>query len=215
MAINFDGIELSEEVRKKIEAQNASLNEYDPDEVTRLRNHNETLLGEKKAQQRKAEEEAERAAEAERQRLEQKKDYETLYKTSQETLKEYKEREEATTRKATQEKVNTVALEIAGKLSDGADAELLATFIKGRLRAEGGEIKVTDADGNLTISTFEDLQNEFKGDAKYASLVKVTKASGGGSKNVSNSSADQGGGKKDSVREGLRARLESKGLTNN
>ena len=82
---------------------------------------------------------------------------------------------------------NTAAMKIAAELAEGSNIDLLSTFINTRLKFQEGVLKVTDKDGNLTISSLSDLQSEFKNDARFASLLKGNQSSGGGATGGNNS----------------------------
>jgi len=84
------------------------------------------------------------------------------------------------------EKKNNAAMKIATELADGSNAELLAEFLGRRLKFTDEGIKVTDAAGNLTVSSMDDLKKEFAGDARYAALLKGNQSSGGGASGGSN-----------------------------
>ena len=213
MALNLDGLELSTEQLEQINKQNEGL--VSSADIAGLKQNRDDLLAEKKLAQ-----EATTAAEAlaEKERLaamEAKNDNKGLAESYKAELEKYKEREKETAVKLQKQAVNSKALELAKTISDGDNAELLASFIEGRLRSEGGEIKVTDANGNLTISTQEDLLNEFKANQRYAALVTVTKADGGRTTTVSklNGSAIVDKTNPESVRKaGIEQRLQVAGI---
>ena len=74
---------------------------------------------------------------------------------------------------------DNVATKLSAKLADGDNQELIAAFVTKRLTIDNNEVKVLDASGKLTISTLEDLENEFKNDPKFSSLLKGNGSSGG------------------------------------
>ena len=213
MTLNLDGLELSEEILAKINSQNEGL--VSASEIAGLKQNRDDLLSEKKAAQ-----EATTAAEAlaEKERLaamEAKNDNKGLAESYKAELEKYKLREKETAAKLEKQAVSNKALELAKTISSGDNADLLATFIQERLRSEGGEIKVTDANGNLTISSQEDLLNEFKGNQRYASLVVATNASGGSSTTATkhNGSAVVDKANPEAVRKaGIEARLAAAGI---
>ena len=149
-------------------------------EVERLRKHTETLLGEKKAESDKR-----REAEAEAKRKDDEKalkdkDYEQLYKSSTEKNSEWETKYNELNGKIANEKKATAAMKIAADIADGSNAELLSTFISERLKYTDDGLKVTDSSGELTVSSLDDLKAEFKSNAKFASLIRGSQASGGG-----------------------------------
>lgn len=85
------------------------------------------------------------------------------------------------------EKRSNAAMKIASELADGSNAELLSTFIANRLVFSDDSVKVTDASGQLTVSSLADLSNEFKNDSKFASLLKGNQSAGGGASGGNNS----------------------------
>jgi len=179
MALNLDGLELSEDVIAKLNEQNAGL--VSSAEVEGLKKNRDDLLAEKKiAQEAKTQAET-LAQDAKNEGLQNKKDFEALSLSYKEKLDAYDLRDKENALKLEQQTVSTKALEMAKQISSGDNADLLASFIEKRLRSDSGEIKVTDANGNLTISSQEDLLNEFKTNQRYASLVVATNASGGSS----------------------------------
>lgn len=177
MALNFDGLELSDEHKEMLNKQTESM--VSQDEIDGLKRNRDELLAEKKAAseaRKKAEEEAEVAK---IDALEKSKNYEELYKTSQEKIQQFEDRDQARQAEMLEGKKTSKALEIAKKLADGPNAEILAEFVAKRLKIAENEVKVTDKDGQLTISTVEELVAEFKADQRFAALITVSKASGG------------------------------------
>lgn len=186
MSLNLDGLDLSAEQIKTLNDQNAGL--VSSSEVEGLKRNRDDLLTEKKAAQ-EAKTLAEQSAENARiEGLQSKKDFEALSLSYKEKLDAYDLRDKENAEKLTAQAVSAEALTMAKTISDGDNADLLATFIEQRLRSDNGEIKVTDASGGLTISTKEDLLNEFKANQRYASLVTVTKADGSGAHSATKTS---------------------------
>jgi len=152
-----------------------------------LKSKNEELLGETKkakAVRREAEEAARKAAE---EKAKADGDHEQLYKSSE--AARIKLQEELTGMKGNiaKEKVNNKAMKLATELADGANAELLSTFISKRIAHTDEGLKVTDENGQLTVSTMDDLKAIFKNDPRYAALLKGNQSSGGGASGGSNS----------------------------
>jgi len=139
----------------------------------------ELLTETKKAKAARREEHAASVAESER-TAKEKGDFEQLYKSSEDRYNStVEELNGLKTNIATQMKTNA-AMKIAATISDGNNADLLSEFIAKRLTFKDDSIKVVDKSGNLTVSTIEDLTNEFLNDARYSSLLKGSQASGGG-----------------------------------
>ena len=151
MALNLDGLELSVEVLEQINKQNEGL--VSSDEIAGLKQNRDDLLAEKKAVQ-EGKLLAEKKVEAEHLlTLQKDKDYEALSKSYKDKLAEYETRDKENALLLQKQAVGTKALEMAKTISSGDNAELLASFIEQRLRSDGGEIKVTDSNGGLTISS--------------------------------------------------------------
>jgi hypothetical protein len=146
----------------------------------------ELLTEAKRAKQAKRDIEAESTAERERIAKEQ-GDYQQLHKSAQEKYESTLTELDSLRQGVANEKKNNTALKLAADLADGSNAEILSEFIGRRLKFHDDGVKVTDANGSLTVSSFEDLKNEFKNDARYAALLKGNQSSGGGASGGSNS----------------------------
>jgi len=146
----------------------------------------ELLTEAKRAKQAKRDIEAESTAERERVAKEQ-GDYQQLHKSAQEKYESTLTELDSLRQGVANEKKNNTALKLAADLADGSNAEILSEFIGRRLKFHDDGVKVTDANGSLTVSSFEDLKNEFKNDARYAALLKGNQSSGGGASGGSNS----------------------------
>lgn len=146
------------------------------------------LLGETKrakAASREAKDVATAAAHAKAQKD---GDFEQLYKSSQEQANAFKSELESLNSNIASERQGSAAMKIASSLADGPNAEILATFIKGRLRYTDDGMKVLDANGQLTVSSNEELAAEFQNNARYASLLRGNQSSGGSATGGSKSS---------------------------
>ncbi|RDL13421.1 hypothetical protein [Pseudomonas jessenii] len=150
------------------------------DDLEGLRNQVQTLLTEKKEEKRKRD-----AAEAEQRRLQEESqrangEYEQLYTSSQQALEQERTRLAELTANIERRDLTSAASKVSSSIADGENAEILAEFVQRRLKIVDGQVKVTDAAGNLTIATLEDLAKEFQQAPRYASLVRGTQANGGG-----------------------------------
>lgn len=150
------------------------------DDLEGLRNQVQTLLTEKKEEKRKRD-----AAEAEQRRLQEESqrangEYEQLYTSSQQALEQERTRLAELTASIERRDLTSAASKVASSIADGENAEILAEFVQRRLKIVDGQVKVTDAAGNLTIATLEDLAKEFQQAPRYAALVRGTQANGGG-----------------------------------
>jgi len=177
MSLNLEGLELTAEQLTQINSQNKGL--VSELEIEGLKKNRDDLLAEKKTAQEATALAEKQVEDAKIESLKNKNDHEALALSYKEKLDGYELRDQENALKLQQQTVSNKALEMAKSISSGDNADLLATFIEKRLRSDNGEIKVTDVDGNLTISTQEELLSEFKANQRYASLVVATNASGG------------------------------------
>lgn len=73
-----------------------------------------------------------------------------------------------------QERVNNAALRIASNLAEGENVELLSDFIGRNLD------KLADDTGVLSADVLKEVQEDFANNTKYKSLLRGSKATGGG-----------------------------------
>jgi chromosome segregation ATPase len=145
-----------------------------------LLNKNNELLGEAK-KAKAARNQAEQAASEEaRKKAEAEGNYEQLFKSSESERQKLLEENESIKGATAKEKRDNEALKLASSMAEGANIELLADFIQRRLKYSDGVIKVTDSNGDLTVSSLEDLKTELVASGRYASLLKGNQSSGGG-----------------------------------
>lgn len=193
MALDLDKIEgLTPE-------QITSINAQHEDDVKGLKDNNSALLDEK-AKGREARAKAESDAEEARLLAAQKSgDVESVTTSFQAKLDAANA--EITTMKTDAEKrdaantetlLEAEALKLANQLAEGHNVDIMARYVKDRLRAEDGKVKVTDADGNLVMNTTDELLTEMRSDKRFAALVVASKASGSGA-NGDNGSGNPGG----------------------
>lgn len=152
----------------------------EPEDTSGLKRKVEELLEESKQAKdarRKAEEDAEKARE---EKARKDGDHETLAKQYEEKYNTLTQQLEAERQQRSQDAVKREAISIASELAEGPNAKILARFIEDRLRYEGDSVKVADREGNLTISTIDDLKTEFRNDEAFGALVTGTKGSGSG-----------------------------------
>ena len=152
------------------------------EEIERLRKHNETLLGEKKAESEKR-----KAEQAEKDRLAEetarkKGDFETLEKQYQAKIQDLQNQIAERDKQRDSDLVKSHAQKLASVLSDNpANQELLQMVLEKRLSAKDGQISVLDTSGAVSIASLDDLKREIETCGKYDSLVVGTRASGTGS----------------------------------
>jgi len=149
-------------------------------QIDAMKTKNDQLLGEVKTnkQQRREADDATRIAKEEKARKDG--DFEQLFNSSEEKNKATQTELDSLRSGIATEKRNMSAIKMAGELAEGANAELLSEFIAPRLKYTDEGVKVLDSNGQLTVSTLEDLKTEFQGNSRYASLLKGNQAGGGG-----------------------------------
>lgn len=187
---NLDGLE---EAQKALYKQEGNVYILDVDGVEdgdtiSLKNQVNKLLSEKrdaddkaKQAQKDADDAAAAKAKAEQEKAEKAGEWEQLAKSYKSEIDKLKGDIETGKEERRQEKINSTALEMAAELADGPNQKILSRFMADRLRiGENGELVVTDDKGNLTISTPDQLIEEFKSGADYASLITGSKATGSG-----------------------------------
>ncbi len=159
------------------------------EDVSGLKRKIDELLTEKKTVQQKAieAEEAVRLETAEK--LRKANDFEQLYNSSE--SERQKAADELATLKANlqQQQVEGQASKVAASLTkDTARANLLSQQISSRLSLVDGEVRVLDTNGNLTVSSVEELTQSIK--AEYPFLVDGSQAAGGGATGGSSGAGD-------------------------
>ena len=146
----------------------------------------ELLSEAKKAKNAKREEETARQA-AEEASAKASGDHEQLLKSSEAKREKLQGDYDSLINGNNREKINNAALKMAGELAEGYNAEILSESIAKRLKISDGMLKVTDDNGELTVSTLDELKTIFKNNDRYASLLKGNQSSGGGATGGSNS----------------------------
>lgn len=149
------------------------------EDVSGLKRKIDELLTEKKTAQQKAQE-AEQLAKAEHEaKLKKANDYEQLYNSSEAERQKASEALQNLQSQIERQQINGKALELAtGLTKDTARAKLLSEQITSRLALVDGELRVQDANGNLTVSSVEELTQSIK--TEYPFLVDGLESSGGG-----------------------------------
>ena len=156
------------------------------EDVSGLKNKLDQLLTEKKQASDLARSEAEKARQAQEDAAREKGDYEALANSYKEKIANLENEKKELSALSAKKEIARQANLIAADLAEGPNQEIISTFIERRLRLEGDDLKVTDEKGNLTISTVEQLKEEFRINPKFGALVVVSKASGGGAGGASN-----------------------------
>lgn len=156
-------------------------------EADKLRNQVESLMEEKKRAKAQAKEAEELARKAAEEKARANEDYETLAASLQSRIDDEvanhgvtKEELSKIRQRDADKALDIASADLAGQLADGANAKILQRFVRDRLRFEDDGIKITDSDGNLTVSTLDDLAKEFKSNDMFSGLIVATKGDGGG-----------------------------------
>ena len=135
-----------------------------------------------KADREAAEMAAQRAAE---EKAAKDGEFEKLWQTAKQE-KEQILNELMTERKAIRtEKVQVAAMRLANDLADGDNAELLSAFVMQDLE------KIADEKGALSAEVLEGIKNQYKANAKFKSLLRGSKATGGGAPGNQNATGHQ------------------------
>lgn len=113
------------------------------------------------------------------QRAEQEKaikdgEFEKLWKTAQQEKEELNKRLQSFAQENRQEKIKIAAIRLSTELADGDNAELLSDFVSRNLE------KLADETGHLGDDVINAVRNDFKANQKFKSLLRQSKATGGG-----------------------------------
>jgi len=138
------------------------------------------LLDETKKAKAVAREKADAAELANMEKAKKNGDFEQLLKSSEQQRKDLEDRLTALNSRVGSERTRTESMKLAAELADGTNAELLSEFISKRIKYTDDGIKVLDSNGDLTVSSLEDLKREFESNDRFKSLLRGNKSSGGG-----------------------------------
>ena len=178
------GTEFTSEQFQALQAENESMKTDNQS----MRNKMDELLSETK-QAKAAKRETDDQARAAAADLAKKNgNFEQLYNSSQEQAGAFKTELEQLRGNIAVEKSSNTAVRIAAELADGVNAELLSTFIAPRLKYTDEGIKVLDGNGQLTVSSIDDLKAEFLNNSRFSALLKGNQSTGGGATGGSKSS---------------------------
>jgi hypothetical protein len=149
------------------------------EDVSGLKRKVDELLNEKKSAQQRAKEVEELARLEAEEKLKAKNEFEQLYNSSEEERKKVSQELESLRNRITEQHITSEAASLAGQLTkDTARAKLLTEQISSRLSLVDGEVRVLDNNGNLTVSSMQDLTASIK--EQYPFLVDGSQAAGGG-----------------------------------
>lgn len=145
-----------------------------------LKRQNQTLLDEAKAAKQRARDAEQAQQQREQEAAKARGDFEQLFTSSEQALAAERAKLAELTASIERRDLTSAASKVSSSIADGENAEILAEFVQRRLKIVDGQVKVTDAAGNLTIASLEDLAKEFQQAPRYAALVRGTQANGGG-----------------------------------
>ena len=175
-------MEITPEIQAILDKQKADLTTQFEESVKGLKESQQAVLSEKKA----AKEEADRlATEAERLKLEKAtkdKDVETLAKSYEEKIAQFRAENESLHNGIKQNEINKLASGFvsANVVDDPFSRQAMQDVYSKRLDIRDGKTVVLDAGGNLTALSVEDLNSEIMASSIYANHIKSGSASGGG-----------------------------------
>lgn len=132
------------------------------------------LLNETKQAKKAREEAAQAAQKAELDKAAKDGEFEKLWQTSEKNRQELEKRLNDMKNANRREKIETQALKISAELAEGDNIELLSDFIARNLD------KVAEEDGTLGVDVLAAIKEEFANNTKYKSLLRSSKATGGG-----------------------------------
>ena len=188
-------LEINEENKAKLKTEidstiEAQVKQRLDQEVAGLKSKNDELLAEKKAIQ-KAKEEADAKSKQEQEKNAQENgQYKELYESQKAENESINLRLNEMMESQQRQTIRTEASRIAGTLTkDVQKAKLLEKEISQRLTLVENEIRVTDDNGQLTVSSLDDLSAKIK--TEYSFLVDGIQAQGGGAtRNIGGASVE-------------------------
>lgn len=108
-------------------------------------------------------------------------EFEKLWQTASKEKEELLNQLKAVKHANRQEKLQVVSMKIANELADGDNAELLSEFVVRSLD------NMADESGLLSNDVMKAVVDDFKNNAKFKSLLRASKASGGSAPGISKS----------------------------
>lgn len=169
-------LELDDEIKTKI---TDGLKSAIDSEVMALKLKNDELLQEKQKLSAKKQEELEQARLNAEQKAKESGDFKNLFESQKQEADTLKQQLADMQTNIQKQQINGEAAKMAARLTkDTNKAQLLQQQISQRLMLVDNELRVTDDNGQPTISTVDDLANSIK--TAYPFLVDGTQANGGG-----------------------------------
>ena len=166
-------------------------------EIERLRQHNATLLGEKKTVQSRATELEQLQAAAEQQRLEEKQEFEKLWRQEQDQRTKASQELDQLRKSIADKDRSEAAMKLAAGLTrDNARADLLKKEALAYIQHTPDGVKIQGPDGDMTadqLSAHLAKQFPFLVDGNQASggSAPGSKSSGGAAGNMGGSKAER------------------------
>lgn len=150
------------------------------EELEKLKGKHEEFLNETKTAKQEKQRLERELEEIKNKKAHESGDFESLLKSSETKRQELEQKYNELQENIAKEKLDHEASKIANKLGNTPEnAELLTHFVKQRLKYTDEGLKVTDEQGNATISTVDELEKEFTESNKFSALVKGSSATGG------------------------------------
>ena len=169
-------LELDDEIKTKI---TDGLKSAIDSEVMALKLKNDELLQEKQKLSAKKQEELEQARLNAEKKAKESGDFKNLFESQKQEADTLKQQLADMQTNIQKQQINGEAAKMAARLTkDTNKAQLLQQQISQRLTLVDNELRVTDDNGQPTISTVDDLANSIK--TAYPFLVDGTQANGGG-----------------------------------
>lgn len=171
---NLDVNEEVKEVKTEDTQDYKALYEKTLQDLEKVAAHKEQLYKETKAAKAAKEQAALEAQKLVEETAKKNGEFEKLWKTASQEKEELLQQLKALKHGSRQEKLNAASMKIAAELADGHNAELLSEFVKRNLE------NLADDDGSLSDDIVKAVASEFKGNEKFKSLLRGSKAAGGG-----------------------------------
>lgn len=169
-------LELDDSIKTQLQD---GLQTYVEEQVAALKIKNDELLQEKRTLKEKTQSEIDEARKLAEEQAKQNGDFKQLFESQQQKAQTLEQQLEEMKTNIVKQNINTEAAKLAARLTkDTNKAQLLQQQLSQRLSYVDNEIRVTDENGQLTVSSVDDLANSIK--TAYPFLVDGTQASGGG-----------------------------------
>jgi hypothetical protein len=175
-------MEITPEVQALLEAQKTELTSTFEADTKGLKLKMDELLGEKKAEQAKAEEARIAQEAASLAKAETDKDVDGIKNSYQKKVDDLTSELDGMRLSNKQSAIASLASDFvsANVVDDPFSRKAMSDEYASRIDIRDGRPVVLDANGGATINSIEDLQSEFRGAGIYASHIKGTDGSGGG-----------------------------------